>query len=111
MSTVDASIGVAGISYRPADAEEEQPNENNGSTVSGTAVVSFVATAGEIEGGTTESVAAAAVVETDVTGVSLDSTAITYAGWRVVRGGSGGLRFDTAGTDDAWQTLMRLDPE
>jgi hypothetical protein len=113
MSTIDAALGVAGVSYRPSDATEEQSTDEEGNAVSGTAVVSFVATTGDIEGGTTESVAAGAIVDTDATeGEALGgSTASNTSAWRVVRGTSGGLRFDTADTEENWVTLMRLDPE
>jgi hypothetical protein len=124
MSTIDSSIGIAGISFRPADEEQQETGTNTVTAVTGAAVASFVtsaSTSGAASGisftaavgtaaGTATAGGSAATAATDNDLDTTDSsTTIKY--WRVVRmDTTGGLQFETA-DGDGWKTLMRLDAD
>jgi hypothetical protein len=124
MSTIDSSIGIAGISFRPADGEQQETGTNTVTAVTGAAVASFVtsaSTSGAASGisftaavgtaaGTATAGGSAATAATDNDLDTTDSsTTIKY--WRVVRmDTTGGLQFETA-DGDGWKTLMRLDAD
>jgi hypothetical protein len=122
MSTIDSSIGIAGISFRPADEEQQETGTNTVTAVTGAAVASFVtsaSTSGAASGISftaavgTAAGAAGGSAATAATDNDLDTTdsSTTIKYWRVVRmDTTGGLQFETA-DGDGWKTLMRLDAD
>ena len=115
-TTINSSIGIAGISFRPADEEQQETDTN---TVTGTAVASFVTSARA--SGVSFTAAVDTTTATGTTGTTtaaatdsdLDTTdsSTTIKYWRVVRmDTTGGLQFETA-DGDGWKTFMRLDAD
>jgi hypothetical protein len=123
MSTIDSSIGIAGISFRPADEEQQATGTSTVTAVTGAAAVASFVTSASTSGAAsgisftaavgTAAGAAGGSAATAATDNDLDTTdsSTTIKYWRVVRmDTTGGLQFETA-DGDGWKTLMRLDAD